>query len=844
MKSELRARQNALESLWQQGLSGRMLLREHTRLVDTHIAHNFEKCLDAKNGMALVAVGGYGRKELFPFSDIDLLLLYEPNVENKLTPAVEAVFYPLWDAGLEVGHAVRTLDACLEHGKKDFFFQVAMLDARLLTGSIDLFNQLVNSFQHSFVEGQRREFLNNMLKHRKRRHKSFGMQNYLLEPHIKESRGGLRDIQAMIWTAQVIFGLHGLSSMENAGLLNDSERRRFDSACDELIRIRNGLHFVSGRKNDQLYFEHQEEIAKLFDYKPSKGLLGVEHFMRNVYGHMKTVAVTTDFFFEHVDEVLGITLPTVKDRKLEKGIEIRHGRIHLTDPGLAEKKVYLLMRLFAWAADTGLPIHHRTLRLVNDRLLLLNDKVRCSRRMANAFFEVLKKTGERPTVLEAMLESGLLSAYIPEFADLESLSQHDVYHVYTVDSHLLQTVAELNRLRKEEPNIFSIVPSPEILFLAGLLHDIGKGKGGDHSKLGAELVGPIGKRLGLKKDEIQTIIFLVREHLFLAHMSMRRDLGDDAFIRRCSEKIASPDRLAMLYLLTIADSKATGPTVWNEWKGALLLEFYLKTVQYLDTDRNNVDTSRKMEWKRAKLADLMGNNKVFDLKSLPDDYLLSFTPEEAYSHIRYRKELGEKKLLVNSTDLGGKWSLLIMAKDRRGLLARICGTLALHNLEVRSAQIFTWADGTAVDVIDVISVVSIEYEDQDWEAFEKDLHLAVNLRLGLDYRLGRKTAPMKKSPHCLNHATEDRVVIDNETSDTYTIIEIFSKDRFELLYRITKTLADFGINIFRAIIGCKADQIVDVFYGLDDDGRKVINPDFQEEIRRGLLYAVKDVSKK
>ncbi len=844
MKGELRAKQNGLEALWQQGFSGRMLLQEHTQLVDANIARNFANCPATKNGMALVALGGYGRRELFPFSDIDLLLLYEPGIEEKLDPAVEAIFYPLWDADLEVGHGVRTPKACLEHGKKDFFFQVAMLDARLIAGSSGLFNQMVNSFQQTFVEGQRREFLGNMLNHRKRRHRSFGRQNYLLEPHIKESRGGLRDIQAMIWTAQVIFGLHGLSSMENAGLLNNTERLRFEAAWDELTRIRNGLHFVSRRKNDQLYFEHQEEIAKLFDYTDSPALLGVETFMRDVYGHMKTVAVTTDLFFEHVNEVLGLTLSAEKDRELEKSIEVRQGRIHLTDPDLTKKKVYLLMRLFARAAESGIPIHHRTRRLVNDRLGLINNKVRCSRRMAKAFFDILKNTGKQPMVLEAMLESGLLSAYIPEFAHLESLVQHDVYHVYTVDSHLLQTVTNLDRLSREEPVIFSAVVSPEILFLAGLLHDIGKGYENDHTEHGAELAGKIGKRLGLDKADTETLIFLVRHHLFLAHMSMRRDLGDDAFIRRCAEKIASPNRLAMLYLLTIADSQATGPNVWNEWKKALLLELYLKAVQYLDTDRDKIDRSRETECKKEKLFDLLGDNKGFDLKWLPEDYLLSFTPEEAYTHIRYHGKLKEKELLFNSTDLDGKWSLLIITRDRRGLLAKICGVLALHNLEVRSARIFTWTDGTAVDIINVDSIVSKEYEDQDWDAFETDLRLAINLRLGLDYRLSRKTAPLKKSSHHLSHATENRVVIDNETSDTYTIIEIFSKDRIELLYRITKTLTDFGFNIFKAIISCKADQIVDVFYCLDDDGRKVIDPDFQEEIRKGLLYAVRDVSEK
>ncbi|MGV1099959.1 [protein-PII] uridylyltransferase [Thiovibrio sp. JS02] len=837
MDVELRAKRDALEYLWRQGLSGQALLHKHSQLIDDYLGDCFANCPEAQSGMALIALGGYGRRELFPYSDIDLLLLHEPRVEDRLTAVTEALFYPLWDAGLEVGHGVRTPEACLADARQDFFFQVAMLDARPLAGEEKLFTELRQTFRQEIIEGHRRNFLQSMMHHRNERHQRYGMHSYQLEPHIKESRGGFRDIHAMFWVAQALFGMQTLEDIAEAGLLSRREKEAFEEAANHLIKIRNRLHYLSGRKNDQLFFEHQEEMTKAFRYHDANGILGVERFMQDVYRHLQTIATTTDLFFEHVDETLGSPRAPLAEQAIEPGIAVRHERLHLTAQELINKRPYLLMRLFAHAGKTGLEIHHRSRKMVTASLHLIDDKLRHSKRMAKAFLDILENAQDVRNVLSVMLETGLLTAYLPEFKRVHSLAQHDIYHIYTVDRHLLETVAELKKLSLAETPFVGI-ESPHVLTLAALLHDIGKGHQEDHSLRGGELVSGIAKRLGLPAAEAACLRFLVEKHLFLTVTALRRDLEDDAFILQCAEQIDSQERLAMLYQLAIADAKATGPTAWNEWKAALVMELALKISHLLDRkDLEIPDKRQGAEWMLARIRKLLGETKPVDFSILPEEYLLSFQAEEVAHHLKLRGELrNRKKAIMEHSDDGLSWSVLIMAHDSTGLLAKICGTLALHGLNVVRAQIFTWEDGTAVDVLNVRPAVEQEYGRQNWQALAEDLNLALKNRLGLTHRLVDKFRATYRPGNGKTVHAAPRVVLDNEASALYTIIEVYAHDRPGLLYDITRTLADFEINIHRAKIGTNGDQVVDVFYTQDGFSTKINNSAFQEEISRALLY--------
>lgn len=857
MNLKMRAEREALERLWEQGVVGRALLRDHSRLADEFIEECFQEVAGSvpPESVALIALGGYGRSELFPFSDIDLMILYAPEFEDQVQAVADAVLYPLWDSGLDVGHAVRTIEQSMAHAAEDYFFQVAMLDARLICGSKVLYDVLAEEYRQRFVDGQRDIFVERMRMHRDRRRAKFGSHSFLLEPHIKEGKGGLRDIQAMFWVGKVVFGLHGLDDYVSSGLMTAEEAREFLDSWDSLVRLRNRLHYFSRRKNDQLFFELQEEVAGALGYTKRDGILGVEQFMRDNYAHMGNIAVATDLFFDHVDEVLGFGRKggvILVDREIEKGIEVRNNRIQLTAlPKQLETKPHLLMRVFLTSARTGAPVHHRTRKLITASLGLVTEKLQASPRMAKAFTAILLEARDVFAVLEAMLETGLLQAYIPEFSRILTLAQHNVYHIYTVDRHSLQAVAELRRVAEEEAAVYQSIAAPEVLFLAALLHDIGKGSGRDHSEEGALQVARIGARMGLTVSEIDCLVFVVRYHLFVPENALRRDLNDTGFIQRCADTIESQERLAMLYLISIADSKATGPSAWSEWKSMLMHKMYLKVRSCLESMEMGREprevllgqVEQGVVWLKKKIVSLFEGDMegLVSLDSLPADYILSFSPEVVVKHMslhRQHNRLLQQKSLVLAEERDDYWSLLVMTSDRPGLLAKMCGVMTLHNLTVVKAQIFTWDDGTVVDVLSVRPTDSLGFAEKDWQGLNNNLDLAISHRLGLGHRIYRKLLSSYGRKRELVSKIEPRVVIDNSSSDTYSVVEVYAADLPGLLYHITQTLADFGLNIYKAYIATEVEQLIDVFYVLDSHGAKLVDSDFQREVVQGVLYAL------
>jgi len=530
--------------------------------------------------------------------------------------------------------------------------------------------------------------------------------------------------------------------------------------------------------------------------------------------------VVTDLFFEHVQEVLGLTTGSAMEQQLERSIVVRGGTVRLTAMDELAERPYLLMRLFLQAGRTGLPLHHRTRQIVTSQLHRVDDPFRSSKRVAKVFLELLTQTEDIFPVLETMLSTGLLPRYFPEFAGVESLAQHDLYHLYTVDRHQLQTVAELTLLRKSKGELFVEIKEIEILYLAALLHDIGKGKQADHSVLGAEMVAGIGQRLHLSETACATLAFLIRYHLFLPENAMRRDFSDREFIRQAAELIGDAQRLTMLYLLTIADSKATGPSAWSDWKSSLLSELYLSIKACLGADCHletgeRGDEEQGVTWLREQLlAKLDGQPVRIDIETLPSDYLMSFSLDAVLRHLRIHGEQAvrlQQQVLLFPEQRKRSWSLLIMGRDKVGLLAKFCGVLALHNLSVLSAQIFTWPDSTVVDVLEVVPAAARTFEELDWQAVERDLNLAINYRLDIGYQLYQKLQPQTYTPVRQVQQLERKVIIDNQTSQHYTLVDVYGGDSRGTLYQLTQTLADFGLTIHRAMIATEVEQLIDVF---------------------------------
>lgn len=858
MIAAFRANRRALEEIWARAKSGDEELRSHCRVVDDYIIGCFQQSevKDCGGDVALVALGGYGRQELFPYSDIDIMILYRPEIKDRIAGITDAVLYPLWDTGLEVGHGVRTVEESMIQAAEDYFFLVALLDARLIHGSAELYEELLEAYRQRFVEGQREDFVEKMKGHRQSRRERFGSHSYLLEPHIKEGRGGMRDIQAMMWTARMVFGLNGLQDIEDAGLLLQDEKADFLDARSMLVRLRSYLHYFSKRKNDQLYFEQQGDIAEAFGYKSRDGIRGVESFMRDVYRALQKISVISDLFFDHVDEVLDLAGKGghIDDKVVEQGIEVKTGRVHLTaTKAQLLAKPQTLVRAFLAMARTGLPLHHRTRKVIFGMLLLINDKVRTSPRLARTFFAILLEAKDISLVLESMLETGVLTAWIPEFSRITALAQHDLYHIYTVDRHSLQAVAELHALVARWAGIAQNIKSMKVLYLAALLHDIGKGSGRDHSIEGAGLAGHIGRRFCFSGEECATLEFLIRYHLFIPENALRRDLNDAVFIKRCAETIGSLDRLSMLYLLSVADSKATGPSAWSDWKATLMEELYLKVYPYLDFGRHGVHDvmaheEQGVEWLREQVRGLLKGVKDLrvDIGALGADYILSFSPEMIARHVltqRDNYQLLRQRSLILASETEDAWQLLIMTVDRPGLLAKICGVMALNNLTVVKAQIFTWADGTVVDVIDVRSMDGLTFAEKGWRSLNEQLDLAIEHRMGLSHRLYRKLSSGYGRRGQMVGEVASKVVIDNKSSEMYSVIEVYAADLPGQLYHITQAMADFGLNIHKAYIATEVEQLIDVFYVLDSRGRKLVDEDFRHEVTQGLLHSIGRVGK-
>lgn len=858
MISEFRAERKKLEESWAKGSVGDDLLLEHCWLVDEYIVNSYKRAEipDCDGRIALVALGGYGRKKLFPYSDIDLMVLYHPKVKKQISKVTDAVLYPLWDTGMEVGHGVRTVAESMSHAKEDYFFLVALLDARLIHGSEALFDELLSAYRKRYVDGHREKFVEKMKEHRRSRRERFGSHSYLLEPHIKEGRGGMRDIQAMMWTARVVFGLKSLEDIQSAGLLLEEEQKEFSEARDMLVKLRCYLHFISKRKNDQLYFEQQEDIAEAFGYPTNGGMRGVERFMRDIYSALQTISVTSDLFFDHVDEVLGLAGKgkVIADRVVEKGIEIRSGRIHLTaSKSQILAKPQTLVRVFLAMARTGLPMHHRTRKVLSGFVELVTDKERTSPRFAKTFFTLLLEAKDIALVLETMLETGVLTACIPEFGKITSLAQHDLYHIYTVDRHSLQAVVELHALVATWTTVVQNVGDMKVLYLAALLHDIGKGSGRDHSLEGASLSVAIGKRFCLTKKECEDLEFLIRYHLFIPENALRRDLNDAIFIKKCAETIGELSRLSMLYLLSVADSKATGPSAWSDWKGSLMEDLYLKVYPYLEQGRHGVqDVSaheeQGVEWLREQIrVQLKGEEGLkVDPETLSTDYILSFSPEVIAGHVLTQRDNFQRirqKSLIVAGKADESWPLLIMTKDRSGLLAKICGVMALNNLSVVKAQIFTWGDDTVVDVIDVRSTNGLSFAERDWKALNDQLDLAIEHRMGLSHRLYGKLSSTYGRRAQMVGDVASKIVIDNESSERYSVIEVYAADLPGQLYHITQALADFGLNIHKAYIATEVEQLIDVFYVLDSRGQKLIDEEFTKEVTEGILHFISHSAK-
>jgi [protein-PII] uridylyltransferase len=804
------------------------------------------------DGWCLAAVGGCGRGELSFASDLDLLFLYHNRLAPSLQDVIRELTYGLWDEGFEVGHATASVADAKRLVQEDFSILTSYLEARFVAGDERFYNGWRKAFLKSFGMQRRRKFQQSLSDYRESRLQQFGETSYLLEPHVKEGVGGLRDLQTIRWAAMVFLHDTDFDAMIERDWLGPQEKLWLEQAYDFLWRVRLQLHQLTGRRQDQLLFPEQELVAARLGYADSQQGLAVEAFMRLYYRHTARIRRTTSFFLERLGESER-RFPRIRiRRRILPGPFLLDGRhLHFLEPEWIRKDPRLLMRFFWQAAQTDAHFHHLAGGIIRDNLSAFTDAARKDPQVVKQFFDILLHPRQAFPVLRVMLETSFLDAFLPEFVAVRFRVQHDVYHLYTVDEHLLRTIRELHRMEQNHDetlaglglhDLFAGFRHRRILYLVALLHDIGKGQGSNHALRGVPLVREIAGRLDLSLEETELLCFLVEHHLILAETALKRDLMDEKPIMKCAVAIGDRERLQMLFLLTIADSRATGPGAWSAWKASLLKDLYHKVDRMLargdwrgdDLQQRSDEVQREVIGRAGETPDREKLARWLDRMSFR--YLLSQPPTAILQHFQMEKELAVHPPLVLMTRKldGEMWQLTVATRDRPGLFAMITGVLWLRGLNILSADIFTRESGVALDVLLVERLPDPLHPEELWGKVESDLVRTLSEQTYLNELLADKRKPsllhQKSFPR-----KEDKVVIDEEASDFYTIIEVYTWDRPGVLHAITNTLYRLGISIQLAKISTPGAQVADIFYVTDLSGNKLNDPAAHERIRDKLI---------
>lgn len=820
-----------------QGMSG---------LVDEYFRSSFETSaigprMDiTRNPYAIIALGGYGRGDQCAHSDVDLLILFEKRVPKTAEGLIQEIVYPLWDIGLDVGHATRSLKECLSLAGRDFEILTPLLDARFVCGMSRLYSSLTQQLRQKIVTRQSRKVVDWLVETNQARHERFGDSTYLLEPNLKEGQGGLRDFHTMLWIARIKSGLTQVRDLEYHGHLSHEEYGQLKDALEFIGTVRNRLHLLNGRKYDQLHFENQLRIAKALGYRKENGQQPVERFLGDLHGQMEFIKQQhLMFLFEQGYEKRSRRLKRrAKVSKID-GIDIVKDALHFESPRLVSASPLLLLQIFEESARLRLPLGAEARRIVREFGHLCDAELRSSRGAVRSFEKILQAPAPTFNVLNAMLHTGLLERFIPEFHAVVNCIQYDEYHIYPVDRHLLRTVKILKTFAEANDTcddlarqLYGEIKNRKLLLWGALLHDIGKGQpGGSHSAKGEALVPGILAEKGYRPSDIDTVAFLVREHLLLAKTATRRDINDEETALYCARRINDADRLKMLYLLTVADSMATGPKAWNSWTAALLKDLFLKVLNVLEkgelASREAVaDVARKRETLLAQTPKRRQKDLEALFRVLSPRYLLNVPPEVIQTHINLYHQLGQAPFVweIEPSLTSDTRIVTICAQDQPGLFSRIAGVFTLNGINILDAQAFTWRNNIALDIFKVKPPPDPIFEADKWEKTRQ--HLVQTLEGSLD--LAARLQPRMKGYRSPRPAAMDRpqrIEIDNQTSSFFTIVEVFAEDFPGLLFSITDALFRCQLDVWVSKIATNVDQVVDIFYVRDFDGQKVDDPD-------------------
>ncbi|MCF8068254.1 MAG: [protein-PII] uridylyltransferase [Desulfobacterales bacterium] len=839
-------------------------LLEHTRLMDNYFRERYEKSVVgpfidiSKKPYVVIALGGYGREEQCVHSDVDVLFLFDQAVPDEAEPLMREMIYPLWDAGLDVGHATRSLEETVQGANEDMDILTPLLDARFVCGISSLYTKLVDQLHERILKVRADDIIAWLMERNKKRHDRFGDSTNLLEPNLKDGQGGLRDYHTMLWIARIKLGLKNFQDFKYQGFLLQDEFHRFSNSLKFIWNVRNQLHELTGRKCDQLHFEYQIRLARALKYKGINDHESVEKFLGDLHSKMSFVKQQYLMFLSETGYLRqGRGRKKIVTCKIE-GLNVNRGQLEFSTAEKILEDPLLLMQIFEESTRLKIPLSVSAKRLVREFKFLVNDRYRKGKDVIKSFEKILitpDNTGFN--VLTEMLNTGFLVQFIPELSSIINKIQYDEYHIFPVDKHVLRTVqtiksfGELDTVSSDSlpVKLYKKMSGKKLLLWAALLHDIGKGKSSSgHAEVGAEITRNLLERMEFKPKQIETVSFLVEKHLLLIKTATRRDLNDEETTLVCARKIQNTNRLTMLYLLTVADSIATGPKAWNEWTASLLKNLYYKVMDILEKgELASYEVVESIERKKTGVLDSakteeQRNDLEKNFKFMSPRYLLYAETDDILRHLSLFKSLGDDDF---AWDIAGEpddntRTVTVCAKDRPGLFSRIAGVFTLNSIDILDVQVFTWRNKVALDIFKVMPPPDRIFENERWARVRNHLVDSLAGKKDLKKALEKKMKSYKPVQNRVKRRPH-RVDVDNKSSSFFTIIDVFTYDFPGLLFAITDALFRSALDVSVAKIATKVDQVVDVFYVRDLNGEKVDTPEQVEAIKSAILNVLPEI---
>jgi [protein-PII] uridylyltransferase len=868
-RAYLAAANTHLQELHTSGVLGHRINETHSNLVDRLVRRLFRLAEEGyfSDGredpavLTIIAVGGYGRRELNFHSDVDLLFLYHPPISEHVKAVSERVQYWLWDVSLSVGCATRTIDETIELAEEDQTVRTAIMTSRYLAGSGVLYHQFVDRVRSGFNDDSE-TFVSNQLVAVRERHKQHGDSLYLLQPNIKEAAGGLRDYHAAYWVLQATQPGGGrIDDFLHVGLLTEEESKEYLAALNFLWRVREEAHLAMGRKHDQLSFELQEKIADSLGYADGgEGdvQLPVERFMGDYYRHARAIRNYSLLAIEQCQARARGMLGRREIRELEGGYRIAGGHLEIPHTSMLSEKPIRVLEAFAVAQENEVPLTRKALRLIRENLHHVDDEYRADSECIAVFMRILNSERWVVRSLMAMNDVGLLARFLPEWEHIVYRWQHVMYHTYTVDVHSIFLVEELRRLwrgdyEKDQPELTELMRAVDdrpVLFLGCLLHDIGKGLGGDHSALGAERARSCVERLGLDAERVERVVFLVRFHLQMSRLAQNRDLSDPKLIFEFAALVGDRNRLRDLYLLTFADIRASSSKAWTDWKGQLLGELFERTSELIESGSDDPSKAlelieKRVEQRRLTAADELAALGIAESEieqffgMMPHRYFIAHKPRQIARHAQVVLAIDEQTGFSTAVrEMRGDFSEFILCTtDRHALYANVAGTLAAHDINILGSHVYTSRSGLALEVYRVTTPSGGESaREQTWADFHKSLAALLNDDLDVNALLLRRGRPagVTRSPT----KAPGSATITNDDSDFYTIADITANDRLGLLHDLTRVIAEHGFEIYISKAATTLDQVTDTFYLKDRNGKKIADAEKIESLRADLCEVV------